>query len=56
MTPLIVLWRLVRHRPWVYLASLACWNVFLVGRLVPGLFERAFFDSLTGQARALASP
>jgi ATP-binding cassette subfamily B protein len=56
VTPWTVLWQLVRRRPWVYLATLACWNVFLVGRLVPGLFERAFFDSLTGQARAVLSP
>ncbi|HSR24642.1 MAG TPA: ABC transporter ATP-binding protein, partial [Candidatus Eisenbacteria bacterium] len=56
MTPWTVLWHLVRQRPWVYLASLVCWNVFLVGRVVPGLFERAFFDSLTGQAPAVLSP
>jgi len=49
-----VLWRLVRAHPRAYLVSATCWTVFLVGRLVPGLFERAFFDSLTGGASALS--
>src|SRR5215467_11545074 len=56
MSPWRALWHLVRARPWVYLLAAVSWNAFLVGRLIPGLFERSFFDSLTGAAEAIASP
>ena len=44
--------RLVRYRPWLYLASTSLWNLFLILPLVPGLITRAIFNTLTGDAPA----
>jgi len=39
-------WLLIRRQRPMYLVYSACWLVFLVGRLVPGLFEQAIFNHL----------
>jgi ATP-binding cassette, subfamily B, bacterial len=40
-------WRLVRRQPPLYFFFTVCWLIFLVGRLVPGLFEQAIFNHLS---------
>lgn len=45
-----LVWRIIRLRPWIYAALTVCMTVFLVGRLIPGLMERAFFDALVRPA------
>ena len=39
-------WRLIRRQPPLYAMYSVCWLIFLVGRLVPGLFEQAIFNHL----------
>ncbi|MFI7633176.1 ABC transporter ATP-binding protein [Nonomuraea sp. NPDC049400] len=50
------IWRLIARHPWVYSGLLLCLGLFLVGRLIPGFMERAFFDALTHQAEAAWNP
>lgn len=56
MKTLRLTWRLAARRRWIHLGLLCCLGLFIVGRLVPGAMERAFFDSLTGSAAAAMSP
>ena len=39
-------WRLIKRQPPIYLAFMIGLLTFLVGRLVPGLYEQAIFDHL----------
>jgi ATP-binding cassette subfamily B protein len=39
-------WRLIRRQPPLYAMYSVCWLIFLVGRLIPGLFEQAIFNHL----------
>lgn len=46
------LWRMIRYRPWLYLANGTLWMLIHLSPLVPGLLARAFFDTLSGNAPA----
>ncbi|HEY7124500.1 MAG TPA: ABC transporter ATP-binding protein [Ktedonobacterales bacterium] len=45
------LMKMVRYRPWLYLLHALLWGAFSLWYLLAGLITRAFFDTLTGQAR-----
>jgi ATP-binding cassette, subfamily B, bacterial len=49
-------WALVRFRPWSYAILFACMFTFLAARIVPGLIEKAIFDTLSGDAPAGWNP
>jgi ATP-binding cassette subfamily B protein len=42
---------MIRYRPWLYLLHALLWGAFNLSLLLVGLIARAFFDTLTGQAR-----
>src|SRR5689334_7950057 len=42
---------MVRYRLWLYLLHALLWGTFSLWYLLGGLLTRAFFDTLTGQAR-----
>jgi ATP-binding cassette subfamily B protein len=48
----VLLWRIVRYAPWLYLVSGLCCIGGTLLFLAPGLIGRAFFDALSGQAPA----
>lgn len=48
-------WRLIRYAPGLFLAQSALQIFFLTIQVVPGLIEKAIFDSITGAAPALVS-
>jgi ATP-binding cassette subfamily B protein len=50
MTTAQLIWRLIRYRPWLYLANLLMWTLIVIAELLPGLIARLFFDTLTGAA------
>ncbi len=43
--------RMARYAPWLYLLHAALWSTMNLLSLLPGLIARAFFDTLTGDAR-----
>ena len=45
------MWRMIRYRPWLYLANGILWALIHVFPLLPGLVAREFLDTLTGDAR-----
>ncbi len=45
------LMRMARYRLWLYLLHALLWGAFSLLSLLGGLLARAFFDTLTGQAR-----
>ncbi|GAB4194764.1 MAG: ABC transporter ATP-binding protein [Roseiflexaceae bacterium] len=47
-----LLWRLIRYRPWLYLANGTCWTLVHMAPLLPGLIVQAFFDRLSGATLA----
>ncbi len=49
-------WGLIRYRPLAYLALFACVFIFLAARVVPGLIEKAIFDTLAGESAVGWSP
>ncbi|MCB9119381.1 MAG: ABC transporter ATP-binding protein [Caldilineaceae bacterium] len=48
-------WRLIRYAPGLFLAQSVLQIFFLAVRVVPGLIEKAIFDSITGAAPATVS-
>ena len=42
---------MARYAPWLYLLHATLWSAMNLLSLLPGLIGRAFFDTLTGQAR-----
>lgn len=44
-----LIWRLIRYKPLWYTANAICWILFHAWPLIPGLLERALFDSLGGR-------
>jgi ATP-binding cassette subfamily B protein len=44
------MWRMMRYRPWLYLANGVLWTLIHLFPLVPGLIVRALLDDLTGAA------
>ncbi len=46
------MWRMMRYRPWLYLANGFFWTLIHLSPLVPGLIAKAFFDRLGGDASA----
>lgn len=46
-----LIWRMIRYRPWLYLADALTWILIHVFPVVPGLIIREFFDMLAGQSR-----
>jgi ATP-binding cassette, subfamily B, bacterial len=42
---------MIRYRPWLYVLHALLWGTMNLSALLVGLIARAFFDSLTGQAR-----
>jgi ATP-binding cassette subfamily B protein len=42
---------MARYKPWLYLLHAVLWGTFNMSPLLAGLIARAFFDTLTGQAR-----
>ena len=44
------LWRLVRFRPWLYLAICTAATLHVLVEMAPALIARGFLDTLTGQA------
>jgi len=46
------LMKMARYAPRLYLSHAVLWSVVHVSPLLPGLIARAFFDTLTGRARA----
>jgi len=46
-------WRLIRYAPGLFLARAALQIFFLTVRVVPGLIEKAVFDTITGAAPAV---
>jgi ATP-binding cassette subfamily B protein len=49
------LWRLIRYRPWLYLANLFMWVFIVIAELLPGPIIKLFFDALAGEGPAFAS-
>jgi ATP-binding cassette subfamily B protein len=45
-------WRVIRHCPLPFGVFASFQVLFLFGRVVPGLIERAFFDDITGNGQA----
>ncbi len=43
--------QMVRYKLWLYLLHAALWSTYMATGLLVGLIARAFFDTLTGQAR-----
>ena len=41
-------WRIIQYCPWPYILYTVSILVFSVGRIIPGLLEKAIFDSLLG--------
>ena len=41
------LWRMIRYRPWLYLADCLLWTLIHISPLVPGLIAQAFFDTIS---------
>lgn len=41
-------WRVIRYCPWPYVLYTVSILVFAVGRIIPGLIEKAIFDTLLG--------
>ena len=50
MSTLRFAWELVRKKPWPFMGHTACWSLFCLLYLVPGLLEQRIFDTLTGEA------
>ena len=50
-----LLWRLMRYRPWLYLANLFMWVLIVIAELLPGPIFKLFFDALAGEGPAYAS-
>lgn len=48
VTPLPLLWRLLRYAPGLFLLNLGLWTVFYMLPLANGLIVQSFFDSLDG--------
>ncbi len=46
------MWRMIRYRPWLYLANGTCWTLIHMAPLLPGLLVQAFFDRLSGATPA----
>jgi hypothetical protein len=46
-------WRLIRYAPGLFLAQSALQIFFLTVQVVPGLIEKAIFDTITGAAPAV---
>src|SRR5262245_18331185 len=44
------MWRLIRYRPWLYLANGVLWTLIHTAPMVPGLIAREFYNTLTGDA------
>lgn len=44
------LWRMIRFRPWLYLANGILWTLIHLSSLVPGLIAQAFFNSLASKS------
>lgn len=40
------MWRMIRYRPWLYLADCILWACFHLFPLIPGLIAQAFFNAL----------
>lgn len=45
-----LLGRLIRYRPWLYIANIVAWTSITLAELLPGLLAKAFFDTLSGNA------
>ncbi|MGH2494971.1 MAG: ABC transporter ATP-binding protein [Ktedonobacteraceae bacterium] len=45
-------WRLIRYRPWPYIVFCIFHMSFFILQVIPGLIEKAVFDSITGAAPA----
>ncbi len=41
------MWRMIRYRPWLYLANCLLWALIHISPLVPGLIAQAFFDTIS---------
>jgi ATP-binding cassette, subfamily B, bacterial len=48
LNSLVLTWRLIRFRPGIFLIFTLSLLAFHLGGIIPGLVERAIFDSLTG--------
>ncbi|HEY3377666.1 MAG TPA: ABC transporter ATP-binding protein [Armatimonadota bacterium] len=48
----LIIWRMIRFRPWLWLGNLAFMLLLMATAQVPGLVLRAFFDLLTAQSTA----
>jgi ATP-binding cassette subfamily B protein len=46
MTTKQFLWRMIRYRPWLYLADCVLWSLIHMSPLIPGLIALAFFNAL----------
>ena len=45
-------WRLIRYRPWPYIVYCIFHMSFFIIQVIPGLIEKAVFDTITGAAPA----
>jgi len=45
------MWRMIRFRPWLYLADCVLWTLIHVAPVLPGLVAREILDTLTGEAQ-----
>ncbi len=52
MKPYQATYRLIRYRPKLWLVNLASMMILVIGWQLPGLITRAYFDLLSGEARA----
>ena len=43
-------WRLIRYRPWPYIVYSIFHMSFFIIQVIPGLIEKAVFDTITGAA------
>src|SRR5262245_59514588 len=51
MKPYQFIWRLIRYRPWLYLANGILWALIHMTPVIPGLIAREILDTLTGSAQ-----
>lgn len=50
MTTFQFLWRLIRYRPWLYVANATAWSLIYLAPVLPGIVTKWFFDMLSGEA------
>lgn len=50
MSPLRLMWGLIRYKPWLYVWNALNWTLIITVPILPGLVTKEFFDVLTGES------